>query len=106
MVASFGREFPAADLRDLQGAQRCSAQPRLRAARADAGAVIGMEKTDIGRELSEYQPKSPKSIVFEHFENEKVRRRKPATGVECSHRCRAGMPLPFIPPLSVTMILP
>lgn len=36
-------------------------------------AVLGLEKTPIGKEISEYQPKSPKEIVFEHFENERVR---------------------------------
>jgi phytoene dehydrogenase-like protein len=36
-------------------------------------AVLGLEKTEIGKEISEYQPKSPKDIVFEHFENERVR---------------------------------
>lgn len=36
-------------------------------------AVLGLEKTPIGKEISEYQPKSPKDIVFEHFENERVR---------------------------------
>jgi len=36
-------------------------------------AVVGMEKTEIGRELSEYQHKSPQEIVYEHFENERVR---------------------------------
>ncbi len=36
-------------------------------------AVIGMEKTAIGKELSTYQPKSPKEIVDELFENERVR---------------------------------
>ncbi len=36
-------------------------------------AVIGLEKTAIGREISEYQPKSPQEIVDELFENERVR---------------------------------
>jgi phytoene dehydrogenase-like protein len=36
-------------------------------------AVVGMEKTELGREISEYQHKSPKEIVYEHFENERVR---------------------------------
>ncbi len=36
-------------------------------------AVLGMEKTAIGKELSTYQPKSPKEIVDELFENERVR---------------------------------
>ena len=36
-------------------------------------AVIGMEKTEVGEEISEYQPKSPKEIIYAHFENERVR---------------------------------
>ena len=36
-------------------------------------AVIGLEKTAIGKEISEYQPKSPQEIVDELFENERVR---------------------------------
>ncbi|TET13569.1 MAG: NAD(P)/FAD-dependent oxidoreductase [Dehalococcoidia bacterium] len=36
-------------------------------------AVIGLEKTAVGREISEYQPKSPQEIVDELFENERVR---------------------------------
>ncbi|MBM3157159.1 MAG: NAD(P)/FAD-dependent oxidoreductase [Chloroflexi bacterium] len=36
-------------------------------------AVVGMETTELGRELSELQHKSPKDIVYEHFENERVR---------------------------------
>ncbi|UCG82943.1 MAG: NAD(P)/FAD-dependent oxidoreductase [Dehalococcoidia bacterium] len=36
-------------------------------------AVLGLEKTEIGREISEYQPKSPQEIVFDLFENERVR---------------------------------
>ena len=36
-------------------------------------AVLGLEKTEIGRELSTYQPKSPQEIVYELFENERVR---------------------------------
>ncbi len=36
-------------------------------------AVIGLEKTAIGKEISEYQPKSPQEIIDELFENERVR---------------------------------
>jgi len=36
-------------------------------------AVIGLEKTSIGKEISEYQHKSPKEIVDELFENERVK---------------------------------
>ncbi|UCC60321.1 MAG: NAD(P)/FAD-dependent oxidoreductase, partial [Dehalococcoidia bacterium] len=36
-------------------------------------AVLGLEKTEIGREISEYQPRSPQEIVFDLFENERVR---------------------------------
>ena len=36
-------------------------------------AVLGMEKTEIGKEISGYQPKSPQDIVYELFENERVR---------------------------------
>jgi phytoene dehydrogenase-like protein len=36
-------------------------------------AILGMEKTEIGREISTYQPKSPQEIVYELFENERVR---------------------------------
>ena len=36
-------------------------------------AVIGLEKTAVGREISEYQPKSPQEIVDELFGNERVR---------------------------------
>jgi phytoene dehydrogenase-like protein len=35
--------------------------------------TIGMQQTDIGREIEEYQPKSPLEIVNEWFENERVR---------------------------------
>jgi phytoene dehydrogenase-like protein len=36
-------------------------------------AVVGLQKTEIGREISEYQHKSPKEIVDELFENERVK---------------------------------
>ena len=36
-------------------------------------AVLGLEKTEIGKEISQYQPKSPQEIVYELFENERVR---------------------------------
>ena len=36
-------------------------------------AVLGMEKTEVGREISELQHKSPQEIVYELFENERVR---------------------------------
>jgi len=36
-------------------------------------AVIGLEKTEVGKEISEYQHKSPKEIVDELFENERVK---------------------------------
>ena len=36
-------------------------------------AVIGLQQTEIGREISEYQHKSPQEIVDELFENERVR---------------------------------
>jgi len=36
-------------------------------------AVVGLQKTEIGREISEYQHKSPQEIVDEFFENERVK---------------------------------
>jgi phytoene dehydrogenase-like protein len=36
-------------------------------------AVVGLQKTEVGREISEYQHKSPKEIVDELFENERVK---------------------------------
>jgi phytoene dehydrogenase-like protein len=35
--------------------------------------AIGMQKTDIGREIEEYQPKSPQEIIDGWFENERVK---------------------------------
>ncbi len=35
--------------------------------------VVGIQKTEIGREIEEYQPKSPLEIVDELFENERVK---------------------------------
>lgn len=35
--------------------------------------VVGIQKTEIGREIEEYQPKSPQEIVDELFENERVK---------------------------------
>ncbi|MEE8373579.1 MAG: NAD(P)/FAD-dependent oxidoreductase [Dehalococcoidia bacterium] len=35
--------------------------------------VVGIQKTAIGREIEEYQPKSPQEIVDELFENERVK---------------------------------
>ena len=36
-------------------------------------AVVALQQTEIGREIAEYQHKSPKEIVYEHFDNERVR---------------------------------
>jgi phytoene dehydrogenase-like protein len=35
--------------------------------------TIGLQKTEIGREIEDYQPKSPQEIVDEWFENERVK---------------------------------
>ncbi len=36
-------------------------------------AVLGLHKTPIGQEIAEYQPRSPQDIVYDLFENERVR---------------------------------
>ncbi len=35
--------------------------------------VVGIQKTEIGREIEEYQPKSPQEIIDDLFENERVK---------------------------------